>query len=156
MDETVVFNIDCGYGGDMLTVYTDKVVIRHRGAINFLTMGLQGEKTIYFRNITSVQYRKPGLLAGYIQFSFAGGIESRKGVMEAAVDENTVTLNNKKYDYRRVIDYINHRIQAVTESVAYINNVSQADEMRKYKKLMDDGIITREEFREKKKKLLQQ
>ena len=34
------------------------------------------------------------------------------------------------------------------------NNLSNADEIRKYKQLFDDGIITREEFENKKKELL--
>ena len=32
--------------------------------------------------------------------------------------------------------------------------ISPADEIRKFKELWDDGIITAEEFRQKKKKLL--
>ena len=35
-----------------------------------------------------------------------------------------------------------------------VNNVSSADEIRKYKSLYDDGIITEEEFLNKKKQLL--
>lgn len=34
------------------------------------------------------------------------------------------------------------------------NNISEADELRKYKALLDDGIITLEEFEKKKKQLL--
>ncbi len=33
-------------------------------------------------------------------------------------------------------------------------NISSADEIRKYKELLDDGIITEEEFNAKKKQLL--
>ena len=42
-----------------------------------------------------------------------------------------------------------------TSSANVIQQTSSADEILKYKKLMDDGIITKEEFEEKKKKLLQ-
>ena len=34
------------------------------------------------------------------------------------------------------------------------NNISEADELRKYKALLDDGIITQEDFEKKKKQLL--
>ena len=33
--------------------------------------------------------------------------------------------------------------------------ISSADEIRKYKELLDDGIITQAEFEDKKRKLLQ-
>jgi predicted Zn-dependent peptidase len=35
-----------------------------------------------------------------------------------------------------------------------INQSSPADEIRKYKELLDDGVITQEEFEQKKKQLL--
>ena len=34
------------------------------------------------------------------------------------------------------------------------NNISEEDELRKYKALFDDGIITQDEFEKKKKQLL--
>lgn len=34
------------------------------------------------------------------------------------------------------------------------NNISVADEILKFKKLLDDGIITKEEFESKKQELL--
>ena len=111
MSETVIFDIISKKLGDQLTVYTDKVVIRHKGILNFFSMGIQGSKTIYFRNITSVQYKKPGALSGYIQFSIAGGNESSRGLTEAMGDENTVALAyNNNYDYDKIVT-INHRIR---------------------------------------------
>jgi hypothetical protein len=35
-----------------------------------------------------------------------------------------------------------------------VQNMSTADEIMKFKKLLDDGIITKEEFEEQKRKLL--
>ena len=35
-----------------------------------------------------------------------------------------------------------------------VNNISSADEIRKYKKLLDDDIISQDEFNAKKKELL--
>ena len=48
-----------------------------------------------------------------------------------------------------------YRVKANSDSVNNSNNyVSPADEIRKYKALLDDGIITQEEFDAKKKELL--
>ncbi len=42
---------------------------------------LKGSKEIPISQITSVQYKKAGLMFnGYIQFAFMGGTESRGGV----------------------------------------------------------------------------
>lgn len=35
-----------------------------------------------------------------------------------------------------------------------VNNISSADEIRKYKELLDDDIISQDEFNAKKKELL--
>ena len=42
----------------------------------------------------------------------------------------------------------------LTKKIEHISNSSPADELRKYKQLCDDGIITQKEFEEKKKQLL--
>ncbi|MDE7100544.1 MAG: SHOCT domain-containing protein [Anaeroplasmataceae bacterium] len=41
-----------------------------------------------------------------------------------------------------------------TNSSVNINQVSAADELKKFKELLDTGIITQEEFNTKKKELL--
>lgn len=41
-----------------------------------------------------------------------------------------------------------------TVQYAPVQNMSAADEIMKFKKLLDNGIITREEFEEQKQKLL--
>lgn len=43
---------------------------------------------------------------------------------------------------------------AETSDVSSISPVSPTDEIRKYKELLDDGIITQDDFDKKKKQLL--
>ena len=95
MASTTIFELNGGVG-DTLLVYDDKVVITHKGILNFFAMGIKGDKTLYYSDITSVQYKKPGFTAGYIQFSLPGGRESTGGVFAATNDENTITLSNTK------------------------------------------------------------
>jgi multidrug resistance efflux pump len=55
----------------------------------------------------------------------------------------------------KIKDYIEERVQAIKARPASGSDaVSDADEIRKYKALSDDGIISREEFEQKKKQLL--
>src|SRR3954470_14279401 len=89
-----------GKQGKMLTVSGDTIRIQKTG---FLTG--KREKTILIRNVTSVEVKKPGGFAGFIQFSIAGG-KARDGsytlsggAMEAAQDENSVLfVGNDKYE----------------------------------------------------------
>jgi len=58
-----------------------------------LQHGLNTEKNIPLASITAVQFRKPSMLGvGYIQFVFAGSVESQGRVGYTSRDENTVTF----------------------------------------------------------------
>lgn len=56
------------------------------------------------------------------------------------------------YTLRRILEEKDYEF--VNRSKAFENNFSSADEIRKFKSLLDDGIITVEEFEKKKKQLL--
>lgn len=150
-----------GGAKDILYLYEDHVVISHRGALNALSMGVKGDKTIYYTDITSVQYKKPALTAGYLQFSLPGGKEDRGGVFSAVSDENTITL--KAGDGRitakaeQVLEMLNQKIREAksgTHAATVVQQTSAADEIKKFKELLDMGVITQEEFDAKKKQLL--
>ena len=59
---------------------------------------------------------------------------------------------------RKIADYVQKRVEYYKTSnntqTVQVNKLSSADELRKYKALLDDGIITQEEFETKKKELL--
>ena len=151
-----------GGAKDILYLYEDHVVISHRGALNALSMGIKGDKTIYYTDITSVQYKKPALAAGYLQFSLPGGKEDRGGVFSALSDENTITL--KAGDGRitakaeQVLEILNQKIREAKSgahaAATVVQQTSAADEIKKFKELVDMGVITQEEFDAKKKQLL--
>lgn len=98
---------------------------------------------------------KPGTLwtNGYIQITVPGGLESKKGLFDATQDENTVIFSKKNNE---LVDQIKSKIEELIsrQHTGYINQLSPADEIRKYKELLDDGLITQEEFEKKKKQLL--
>jgi hypothetical protein len=133
-----------------LELYNDKVVIKRKGALAKLTQGFfKGDKIIYIRQITGMQIKLgTALTNGYIQFTVPGGIESKKGILDATKDENTVMFAKKQNE-------LVMQIKARVESLQQVERpVSTADEIKKYKELLDSGIITENEFSVKKKELL--
>lgn len=124
-------------------------------------LATQREKVLPIKNITSVEVKKPGpIIAGFIQFSIAGGAardSSYKvtgGTLDAVQDENSVVFaGNENYEIAlNIKKYIENFDQ--TDNQANQHTSSAADEIVKFKKLMDDGILTKEEFDAKKKQLL--
>lgn len=130
------------------------ITIQRKGLLNFATQGLKGDKSIPFRNITAIQIKKPGLTNGYIQFSQHGMLESKKGLLDANADENTVTLVSKT-EYEQALE-IKELIENANnnDSTQQVHTHDVAEEIRKFKALLDDGILTQEEFDAKKKEFL--
>lgn len=143
-----------------LYVYEDYVVISRHAVSN----GIKGDKTIYYSDITSIQYKAQSLWSGgYIQFSIPGGNESTGGVLDAMDDENTVTLVSipdiiKETKEVEVVDYLKKKIREAKTGArtaqTVVQQTSAADELKKFKELLDMGVITQEEFDAKKKQLL--
>jgi len=136
-----------------IELFANKVRIRRKGVLGFLTQGLKGDKEIMISSITSVQFKKAGMLTnGYIQFAFMGGKEAKGGIFQATQDENTVMFNTKQQpDFERIKEEVEKRIQAKTIPS---NASSDADEIAKLADLRDKGILTEEEFQQKKKQIL--
>lgn len=138
-----------------LDLYNDKVIVKRKGALAKMTQGFfKGDKTIYIKQITGIQVKMGAtFINGYIQFTVPGGIESKKGITDATRDENTVIFNKKNND---TVIQIKAKIEELKQSQSgqTISQLSNADEIKKYKELLDQGILTNEEFTVKKKQLL--
>lgn len=139
-------------GKTNIVVNGGNITIERKGLLNAINIGSNASKTLRIKSINSVQIKKPGLSNGYIQFGVSGDGKSRRGVMEATQDENTVMFAKKHYqDMLELQDYINSYEESSSGPVA---PASVADELYKLKKLLDDGIITEEEFAEMKTKAM--
>lgn len=139
-----------------LELYDDKVIIKRKGFLAKMTQGFtKGDKTIYIKQISGIQVKPGGVLTnGYIQFTIAGGNESTKGVFNASQDENTVMFSK---DSNKQIERIKNTLedlQRTSQAPTLVTSVSVADEIMKFKGLLDAGIITQQEFDNKKKQLL--
>lgn len=158
----VIFKIESSINqGSSLYVYDDYLEITAKGVMGFLARGLKGGKVIMFKDITSVQIKDSGLKQGYIQFSIAGGIESRGGLSSSYYDENSVvwsqiggsSRNNEAHQIKEYI-FKKKRELASSVNVSYQTANSDSDEIEKLWGLLQKGIISNDEFESKKKKIL--
>ena len=100
-------------------------------------LGAVHSKEIALKDIQSIDNKEVSFL-GIGKLRIKGITEtfvmdiSRKGIIEEI--EKTINSNKQEKESR--------------------NNISNADEIMKFKKLLDDGIITQEEFKKKKQELL--
>lgn len=145
--------------GGQLYVYDDKVVINRKGFLSKMTHGFAGVKTIPMNSINSVQLKKGGMaLSGFIQFAVQGGIERQGGILGSIDDENSVTFSASSNNVaQEIYDFINEKIinRSMGGGQTIIQQASSAaDEIVKMKELLDKGIITQEEFDNKKAQLL--
>ena len=150
--------------GSSLEVYDDYVILYFMpvGSLlgNIARGGVTGGKKIAFSEITSIQFKEPaGMSVGFIQFSYAGSAENKGGVIAAVNDENSITFQPNQLPLaQEIVSFIEKRRDEVNQSAqaapTVIQQTSAADELKKFKELLDSGIITQEEFDAKKKQLL--
>ena len=160
----IVYVFDGG-NGTLLEVYEDRVVLYHNKSLfgKFAAFAEQnvGEKTLYATDISSVEFKEAQKFCiGYIRFSLLYGGEQRKSVSDAAEDPNSVAIglverNEQAAEIKKYIDKMLANVRNnKNPSSTIIQTSSSADELKKYKDLLDSGIITQEEFDTKKKQLL--
>jgi hypothetical protein len=140
-----------GIGGQV-ELSEDRITIKRKGAIAFMAHGLKGDKEILISQISAVQLRKAGVTNGYIQFSFLGGTEARGGFVDATHDENSVVFN--VWQQKPFLVLKERLDEMLTSSRTGAKATSNLDELEKLAGLKEKGIITEEEFNQKKKQLL--
>ena len=141
------------------------VVISREGMMGFFASGTTrvGDKRIPIKNIVNIELGpEPSLGISYIRFATAADEEIRRynpkelftnRAGQMFNDPNTVQISNmEQYEMAiKIRDYVENY---QTDNSSVVQNISSADEILKYKKLLDDGILTQEEFDAKKKQLL--
>lgn len=157
-NEKIVFEID-GNMGKTLRVYENRCVISITGKKAFLYgAGLNGDKEFYYSDITSVQFKNLGMTTGFLQFEYAGSHSTNNFVNENSFTFSATigTAKHKKLkeDMPPIYEYIQDRVRAAKDFKNNSVNVSAADELKKFKELLDGGVISQEEFEAKKKQLL--
>lgn len=100
-----------GYNGTLI-LNEDNLIIQ-RGLRGFLLGGLhlRGDKNIPYSRISAVQYKKPGIMLGYIQFSIMGGDEAKGGFFQSVEDENTINFTHRKNaEFQKAREYIEKKM----------------------------------------------
>ena len=149
--------------GKILDVYDNKVVFSSTKSTSTLVTGLvfgtsvtQGEKTIYYKDAIGVQYKPSSIADGYIQVeTAAGGVTSSSSQYGG---ENSIQFSGKERnaEAETIVNFIKNKIEEIKNAPVggVVQQVSPAEELKKFKELLDAGIITQEEFDAKKKELL--
>lgn len=143
----------------IITVDDSFITIERKGPMAKLTHGFtQGEKRIAIAQVTSVQFKKPGLAVGYIQFSMAGSNESTRGLTKAMKDENSVAFEKGAADFEAIRDFVEARIAARFDQSSQLPaqppERTVGEQLRELATLRDEGILSEEEFATQKAKLL--
>lgn len=136
------------------------VTITRKGFLARSMVG-KGEKRLHVAQISAVQWKPAGAIVnGFIQFTLPGGNERRSQfgsqTQSAASDENSVVFDRKQQPaFEKMRAAIDAAIAAqhapVTPQPAA---ASLADELAKLGALVQQGILSQEEFQQAKARLL--
>ena len=131
--------------GEEMEVFDDKLTITPKGVLRFMSKILKGTKTIPFSSIIRIQYKKPGLTSGYLQFTIPGN-ESKGGVLSAASDGSTFTFLAKVDDTMVLVkDFIERSLEE-SRQPAPVQTASAANEIGKLGELKGQGWLSEKEF----------
>ena len=150
-----LFNLDGNVA--TLTVYEDYCVITGKKNLTSFVSGrmFDGTKEFYYSDLTTVQYKKASIwINGFIQFEYPGSHSGENNYNS----ENTFVIMQGKSD----IEQCEKAYQYIKERIAFYKKqknagpaaFSPAEELKKFKELLDCGVISQQEFDAKKKELL--
>jgi hypothetical protein len=148
-----------GDEGRTLTVYEDRVSIKTKLSLLGSYSG-SGEKTIYYEDCTGVQFKAStsGMVRGFLQIETSSMEKNENNYYS----ENSFVWNIGKKStvtneqMEQIRNFIQDKVRTNKKAQVTVttSNVSSADELKKFKELLDAGIISQEEFDAKKKQLL--
>lgn len=155
----LLFSFDGGVA-NRVEVYEDHCVLVAVKNTRALMTGniLNGNKEFYYSDLTSIQF-KPAtkMINGYIQFEYPGS-HSGKGP-DNFISENSFAFMLAKISNEEIseaVRFIKQKIRTAKvpqQQNIVMNPISEADEIEKFKNLLDKGVITQEEFEAKKKQI---
>ena len=144
--------------GDTINIYEDSIEIVQTGLRSKAAKGLIGSKTVPFESITAIQYREGNNLTnGYVQISIKGYEESKKGLLDATMDENSIVFQKKNNEiFKKIADLIQEKIKEFSSKASnkITSQVSISEEIEKLNNLFKSGAISEEEFTKAKDKLI--
>lgn len=134
------------------------------------------EMTWYYKDFTGIEIVKANMNSQFGQIVFLTGINSKNRVagidlfatqnINAVKDTNRILFCSGMFSFGKTNEYteqIGKEIKEIFNDYKdhleelqenQVNGISSADEIKKFKELLDSGIISQEEFETKKKQLL--
>ncbi len=161
-DEQVKIGIK-GSFREYLICTDKKVYIIKKGSVTGHFFG-NGNFSIIYSQITNVEIDFH-MLSGYFEIS-TGGLENKRlnywsndPNYDPAKQPNCISLNKSCKDkFEKAQKFIMNNIEKLNSMPRDTSNIKQEksipEQIREYKELLDDGIITQEEFEIKKRELL--
>lgn len=132
------------------------VTITRSGMLARASVG-KGQKSIPISSITAVQVKAAGALTnGFVEFTVSGGneVRSRAGsqTLDASRNENAVLFTKRQSaEMAALADAVRRAIGSAHAPVA---TSSLGDELAKLGQLLEQGLLTRDEFDAQKARLL--
>lgn len=145
-------------------ILTETCVIIKREGVKVSRMGgfYRGDKTIPYSSIVAVTHSRADKAGGYLKLTLLGGSEEKGGRMQGIWDENSLFFKQKddsKFLLAKTL--IEERItqrpvpsDVETSAVQPQQQDGYIEELERLAVLRDEGIITDDDFNEKKRKLL--
>lgn len=133
-----------GFDGK-LYVYDDRIVISRNTLAGIVLFG-SAKKTFFYNSIQGVE-----IINGIFRIIPMGAESNAKKFNK---DSNVITLGFNRKHAKKIYNLILQKIKEANNGGTKSNSISKTDEILKFKKLLDDGIITNEEFEIKKQELL--
>ncbi|MBQ7203263.1 MAG: SHOCT domain-containing protein [Eubacterium sp.] len=158
-----LYSID-GVRGRHIDIFDDKCIITTKVTIGSILThnATDGSKTIYYADVVGVQFKEPGITIGYLQLETPG--LTMNNAASNFFNENSFTFDTTVIatdKMKEIAAFIESKVQEIKHSKAQqqaqaVNTTpfSVADELLKFKQLLDMGAITQEEFDTKKSELL--
>lgn len=140
----------------IIYLYEDRIVISRKTLSGIINFG-GGERTLFYNAIQGIEY-SGGMLRiipkGDPGRSYSLSFADMK---EAQKDSNCILLSGGKQKQKiaqEICEIIKSKVKETNGQTQNVVEQSSADEILKFKKLLDEGIITQEEFEKKKQELL--
>ena len=148
-----------GDEGRILTVYEDHADIRTKPSLLANYSG-NGVKSIYYSDCNGVQFKASpsGMVRGFLQLE-TGSMQKNENNFYS---ENSFVWNiGRKSEVtnelmEEIKNYIQEKIRSSKNPKPTVTTqaLSPAEELKKFKELLDMGVITEEEFIAKKRQLM--
>jgi len=150
----------------IVIVYEDYIEISRNSFGGFISQGgSSGARRYYFKDIASIEYKTPTIMAnGYIKFLVSGSEEknAKVGLFASSTssmkDQNTVVFRSfskeKSVEVDSLYELIMEKLSKAKNIASTNNQGSKMDELKKLGELKQSGVLTEDEFKAEKEKLL--